>query len=217
MVPATTRGKRAKRGRPRNDERPPGAPSTRERILAAAGELFAERGFAQTSLSKIAEAADVTTGAIYGHFDSKGALLVAVVEQALVALPVWQLLGSDTDQPSDEPTASLYGRLAALYARPELSRVRRLAIEVHAAAARDKEIAALVAESNGEVVAAVRRKLKGGASQRETGSPDDVDHAARFLLVVIMGLAHLETLDPGLVGNPGWDAWLSERLPRLLG
>ncbi|HXW88471.1 MAG TPA: TetR family transcriptional regulator [Streptosporangiaceae bacterium] len=55
---------------------------TRQRILGAAQRLFRERGYAATSLEQIAEAADVTKGAIYGHFSSKEDLLLSAIEAA---------------------------------------------------------------------------------------------------------------------------------------
>ena len=53
---------------------------TRERVLAEAQRLFRERGYAATSLEQIADAADVTKGAIYGHFSSKEDLLLSAIE-----------------------------------------------------------------------------------------------------------------------------------------
>jgi AcrR family transcriptional regulator len=55
---------------------------TRKRLLAEAQRLFRERGYAATSLEQIAEAADVTKGAIYGHFASKEDLLLSALEAA---------------------------------------------------------------------------------------------------------------------------------------
>jgi AcrR family transcriptional regulator len=55
---------------------------TRQRLLAEAERLFRERGYAATSLEQIAEAADVTKGAIYGHFSSKEDLLLSAIEAA---------------------------------------------------------------------------------------------------------------------------------------
>jgi AcrR family transcriptional regulator len=55
---------------------------TRQRLLAEAQRLFRERGYAATSLEQIAEAADVTKGAIYGHFASKEDLLLSAIEAA---------------------------------------------------------------------------------------------------------------------------------------
>ena len=53
---------------------------TRQRLLSEAQRLFRERGYAATSLEQIAEAADVTKGAIYGHFSSKEDLLLSAIE-----------------------------------------------------------------------------------------------------------------------------------------
>lgn len=58
-----------------------GADATRERILAAAIELFAERGFAATGIEALCQRANVVRTAIYWHFDSKEGLLVPVIER----------------------------------------------------------------------------------------------------------------------------------------
>jgi AcrR family transcriptional regulator len=55
---------------------------TRERLIAEAERLFVERGYAATSLEQIAQAAEVTKGAIYGHFESKEELLLSAIEAA---------------------------------------------------------------------------------------------------------------------------------------
>src|SRR5580692_8058111 len=55
---------------------------TRQRLLAEAQRLFRERGYAATSLEQIAEAAEVTKGAIYGHFASKEDLMLSALEAA---------------------------------------------------------------------------------------------------------------------------------------
>ncbi|MFC5948237.1 TetR/AcrR family transcriptional regulator [Pseudonocardia lutea] len=53
----------------------------RERILGAAEELFAERGFDATPTSKIAERADVPKGLVHYYFAKKVDLLAALVER----------------------------------------------------------------------------------------------------------------------------------------
>lgn len=55
--------------------------STRERILTAAQELFAERGFDATPTSRIAELAGVPKGLVHYYFRRKPDLLVALVER----------------------------------------------------------------------------------------------------------------------------------------
>ncbi len=59
--------------------------TTRARILAAALELFAERGFAGTSVGDVEAAAGLSprSGALYRHFPSKGALLEAALAERM--------------------------------------------------------------------------------------------------------------------------------------
>lgn len=54
--------------------------TARERILATATAEFLGRGFSDASLRRIAAAAGVTTGAVYGHFSGKASLFDAIVE-----------------------------------------------------------------------------------------------------------------------------------------
>jgi TetR/AcrR family acrAB operon transcriptional repressor len=61
------------------------AAATRDSILDAAEKLFVEQGVSRTTLQHIASAAGVTRGAIYWHFDDKGALFNAMMER--VTLP----------------------------------------------------------------------------------------------------------------------------------
>src|SRR5690348_3647600 len=51
------------------------AAPVQERLLAAASRLFAERGFALTSVQEIVERAGVTKGAMYHYYASKDDLL----------------------------------------------------------------------------------------------------------------------------------------------
>jgi AcrR family transcriptional regulator len=60
--------------------------ATRERILAAARELFGERGYEQTSVEAVLEACGVARGALYHHFPSKTALYDAVLEEVVADL-----------------------------------------------------------------------------------------------------------------------------------
>jgi AcrR family transcriptional regulator len=68
---------------------PPGNDSDkRDSILAAALELFVERGFHGTSVPSVAERAKVAAGTIYHYFESKEALVNALFrywKQAMVA------------------------------------------------------------------------------------------------------------------------------------
>ena len=49
--------------------------SRREELLAIAGGLFAERGFKNTTVRDIADAAGILSGSLYHHFDSKESIV----------------------------------------------------------------------------------------------------------------------------------------------
>jgi len=54
--------------------------ATQARIISVARTAFAKEGYAGVSLSEIVKEADVTTGAIYHHFNDKKGLFQAVAE-----------------------------------------------------------------------------------------------------------------------------------------
>ena len=56
---------------------------TRSRILETSAELFAERGYAGTSMRDLAERLGVTPAALYYHFPSKADILRELVEQPI--------------------------------------------------------------------------------------------------------------------------------------
>lgn len=56
---------------------------TRERILAAAMTVFAQKGWQKTSLDEVATAAGMTKGAIYWHFRNKNDLFFALLDARL--------------------------------------------------------------------------------------------------------------------------------------
>lgn len=56
---------------------------SRRRIMDAAEELFAERGFDRTSFVDIAERSGISRGSIPWHFENKDGLLIAVFERAV--------------------------------------------------------------------------------------------------------------------------------------
>jgi AcrR family transcriptional regulator len=85
---------------------------TRQRLLAEAQRLFRERGYAATSLEQIAEAAEVTKGAIYGHFASKEDLLLSAIEAGRDTPPEYVTMLNDQSRPLRERLAE-FSRAAA--------------------------------------------------------------------------------------------------------
>jgi AcrR family transcriptional regulator len=59
------------------------AVANRQRILAEARRLFAERGPAEVNMSDIVQASDVGRGTLYRHFPNKGDLCLAVMDEEI--------------------------------------------------------------------------------------------------------------------------------------
>jgi len=55
---------------------------TQKQILAAAANLFAEKGYDNTSIDDIAAKANIAKGTLYYHFDSKESVVVALREDS---------------------------------------------------------------------------------------------------------------------------------------
>jgi len=201
---------RARRmGRPRREDRPPGA--TREQLLEAAAEVFSEQGYVGASIHAIADRAGVTSGALYKHFESKADLLLHVVERAVHGIPLSEKLAA-----GGRTTPRFFSQLVSAYADPSLRRLRRLAIEIHAAASRDEEAAELLLAFNERTRAALRERLESGIASGAISPALDLAQTASLLLVFVMGLAHLDTLEPSLVGDAGWIRFVERSVARLL-
>jgi AcrR family transcriptional regulator len=72
---------------------------TRSALVAAAQQIFAERGAADVSIQQITEAADVGFGSFYNHFSSKAELFEVAVTSNTEAHASWleRLLAGESD------------------------------------------------------------------------------------------------------------------------
>lgn len=99
--------------------------ATRAALLDEATALFAERGYAGTSLEDVASASQVTRGAVYHHFASKQALFEAVLDLQEARVTGEVIAAASTADPWDAAMLALdtylthccdpvYGRLVWL-------------------------------------------------------------------------------------------------------
>ena len=98
----------------------------RSAILAAASSLFLERGYAETSLARIAEVAAVSTATLFKQFPTKAELFAAMVVQ------YWRLSDADLRSPEiGDPAAGLEvlgKRYVELMSRDEMVALFRIVI-----------------------------------------------------------------------------------------
>ena len=74
---------------------PTSEPSTRERILSEALDLFARNGFAGTSVRQIARAVGLRESSLYNHFEGKEAIYHALIDSYGPASSAQRLRGPD--------------------------------------------------------------------------------------------------------------------------
>ena len=89
------------------------AMATREAILDAAEQLFVRQGVAHTTLQHIATAVGMTRGAIYWHFDGKGAMFNAMMERAKLPLESASRLLDNVD--GADPLGDLRAHMACVF------------------------------------------------------------------------------------------------------
>lgn len=85
----------------------------RGQIIESAAELFSRNGYAAVGMNDIGAASGVTGPAIYRHFDSKAALLAAVIDQVIDSVMVLER-PDDRGTPRAQLTASIERYAAAV-------------------------------------------------------------------------------------------------------
>jgi len=174
------------------------AAATRDSILDAAEKLFVEQGVSRTTLQHIATAAGVTRGAIYWHFDDKGALFNAMMERATLPLEAEMQVLDQAE--SDDPLVDLRNYMLAVLRRTVDDPVAR----------RVFEIATLKVEFVGEMDAVrqrrqqnmanwmsrAERRIRLAVDKGVVGRDVAPDSVALALWIIIDGLIHSWMFDP---------------------
>jgi len=178
------------------------AAETRERLLRAAAEVFAERGYDGTRVADIAAAAGVSNGALYAHFPSKADLLVDALRthgRRLLA----DLFAADPDRSITDLLLAI-GRWLPRRRDPR----GYLIVEALVAARRDPDVARPMRDYIGERadwLSELVRLAQAGGELDPVLSPNALAH---FCLLLAMGSA---LVPPALhaVGDDEWAALLA--------
>jgi AcrR family transcriptional regulator len=162
-------------------------------------------------MPRIAKASGITAGAIYKHFDSKADLFFEVVRLTVQSVP------APAAAVGSESVAPLLAGIVAMYTTHRLKRLRQLAVEIHSASVKHPRVRRLLRQS---LDASIRQICEGVAGAQQAGKLDpavDPELLASSLMVFVMGLMHMETLLPKLVGDPKWHDFVENRVLALTG
>jgi AcrR family transcriptional regulator len=189
-------------GRPPASVRSPA--ETRSRLVDAAIDVFLEVGYQRASIKEIAARAGVTSGTIYRHFDSKSDLLRVAIDTARTSM---------RDRP-DTPggSRSLIGGILADYTDPALGRLRRIAVLMHDAASQDEHTRSQLIELQAAAHARLVEQIAAAIDDDELPADLDPEHVASLLVVVAMGLSHLEVLQPDLIGDTAFVRYVEDAI-----
>jgi AcrR family transcriptional regulator len=94
-----------------SDRRQRRSADIRERLFLAALDLFAQKGFAETTVEDITEAADVGKGTFFNYFPSKDHILLAFGEMQLRKLEAAIAMARQSGEPMPEFLRSLGVRM----------------------------------------------------------------------------------------------------------
>jgi AcrR family transcriptional regulator len=159
------------------------AAETRERLLRAAADVFAERGYDGTRVADIAAAAGVSNGALYAHFGSKADLLVAALRthgRRVLA----DLVAAEPDRPITELLLTV-GRCL-----PRRRDARgHLIVEALVAARRDQDVARSMHDYLGERTGWLAELVHAAQTAGELDPALSPDALAHFCLLLAMGAA----------------------------
>ena len=91
---------------------PRSSEATRRQIIDVAYKLFRRQGYSRVSIDEIAQAAKLTKKTLYYHFESKDALLAAVLEtQSELALTAFRTFGDKLKGSPEAITGALFDDL----------------------------------------------------------------------------------------------------------
>jgi AcrR family transcriptional regulator len=168
---------------------------TRAKLIAAAADLFARKGFHAVSAEAVSDAADRTTGALYSHFGSKDGLLLALVEQ-------WLDESAARILADVEGSPDLDGRLRALWSdsmapHPVNSDAwLLLEFELWLHAARNAEFAPDLAQRYDDRRAALGVPLQAWAKDEHIGRLRHPKRTAGLVIALLLGAAMQQRIDP---------------------
>ncbi len=171
---------------------------TRQKLLDAAGRLFAEHGFAGTSVEDVAEAAGFSKGAVYYNFDSKDELFEALVEANIA------LLVSSLESALDE-AGTIGEKLKAaqrVLAEREASGHGLFEFEVLMQAMRDRKLRERVAHGYARMRDAISALIDQQFAVAKAEPPLPPDDLAVAIIAGSLGHGLLREMDPDTI-RPG--------------
>ncbi len=185
------------------------------RLLAAAAEVFAERGYDRAGVAEIARRAGVTTGAIYSRYAGKAELLLAAVESHTTD-ELDALFADHRFQGRAEDVLAIAGsHLVDRSSDPEAPHGGALLTEAFIAARRDPDVAAVL---RGDVLERQQKLREIIEAAKTSGgiSPDlDTEALVTFCHALGFGFLLLDAAEVPMPASVPWEQLIAHLLAAL--
>jgi TetR/AcrR family transcriptional regulator len=186
--------------RPKTDD-----PEARAKILAAAEELFAARGFAGTTVRDIAQSAGVNPAMIHYYFGNKEGLYRAIIESAASTVRSLLITATSGAETLEEILTRFVGGYASyIFSHTNLARV--LHRELLAGGAYLKQMMQPTANYM------ILREALSDAARRREMRKIDIDLAPISLMGMILVFQLIQPVIPIAMGKGGYDEGFIKRL-----
>jgi AcrR family transcriptional regulator len=170
---------------------------TRERLLDAAGEVFAAHGYHAASVDQVADRAGFSTGAVYSAFGSKEELFLALLD-AQLREETEQLEAATRDRPSIDARVRGAADQWMSFVEREPSLVL-LYTEFWAYAVRDPRVRPRIAAHYGDVRAALTQLISAAARELGYELTMPVEQLAVAVDALADGIARQKLAEPEAV------------------
>ncbi|MFJ2953316.1 TetR/AcrR family transcriptional regulator [Streptomyces sp. NPDC087270] len=203
----------------RPDKRAERSRRTREKIVAAARDLFVAQGYGVTSLQEVADRAGVAVQTVYFVFRTKRGLFKAVVDTTIAgdAEPVATMDRAWFRAACAEPTAAGQLRSHVRGVADILGRVAPIMPVIAAAAATDPEIAAQWPAAGPDPRYTVQHAAAKALTAKPDARPDvDADRAADLLYGLLSPELYLIFVRDRGWSPEAWEEWAATTLAAQL-
>lgn len=171
------------------------AEARRNQVLTAAADCFRRKGYHGAGMAEISKTAGMSAGHIYNYFDSKEAIIEAIIQRDMEEM--FSVFQQFEDQPGELLDIMLEGSEQGVDRHMDREQ-GALELEMLAEAARNQKVAFLLQQSDTHARARMRRLLTGERSLVKDTTDKELDGRINVLFALFGGLTLRRTLYPEL-------------------
>jgi len=174
---------------------------TRDYLLKAAEQVFAERGFHGASLDEVAAVAGFTKGAVYSNFKNKEDLFLALLESRYEH--DMEAVRATLESPEGPPEAHLGDFASLLREQFETGGDAwvTLDLEFSLYAKRNPDVLEKLAAFRRADIESIGAIIEAERKRQDIEGSEPAEHAARVVVALMRGIGIMRMIDPATVNE----------------